>query len=316
GSTMTVTRTTIDGNLATGPDATHGGGGIFNNGGTLMINQSTVSNNQSTGAAANGGGLHVKTGTAMIMTSTFSGNASANHGGGIYANNNDVVLLNAVTVAMNMAMVNGGGFYNNNSMIATDIKNSIVSQNTAVSGMDLFGAFSSGGYNIAGTDAGSMFIPATGDLEDANPLLGPLANNGGTTLTHALLQGSPAYNAGNPADMFNDQIDMPVFDAIRDIGALESQVSLGIEEFLAGNGRNSHIYPNPSRDGLINIAFASVISEEVHGRVVEVGSGRVVHEFSSQTPVSQLDLSKNASGVYVIHLSSNNLNESHKVVLE
>jgi len=32
-----------------------------------------------------------------------------------------------------------------------------------------------------------------------DPLLGSLADNGGPTLTHALLAGSPAINAGDPA---------------------------------------------------------------------------------------------------------------------
>ncbi len=46
------------------------------------------------------------------------------------------------------------------------------------------------------------------------------------TLTHALLAGSLAYNAGDLADTFNDQIGNGVFDARRDIGAFESQTNL------------------------------------------------------------------------------------------
>ena len=41
-----------------------------------------------------------------------------------------------------------------------------------------------------------LILAASGDLSDTNPLLGPLADNGGATLTYALLVGSPAINAG------------------------------------------------------------------------------------------------------------------------
>ena len=41
----------------------------------------------------------------------------------------------------------------------------------------------------------------TGHITNVDPLLGPLANNGGPTSTHALLGGSPAIDAGNPSDV-------------------------------------------------------------------------------------------------------------------
>ena len=56
----------VDSNTASGPDVLHGGGGIFNNGGTLVVNNSTISNNISDGALGNGGGVHVKTGNATL----------------------------------------------------------------------------------------------------------------------------------------------------------------------------------------------------------------------------------------------------------
>jgi len=47
---------------------------------------------------------------------------------------------------------------------------------------------------LIGTGDGCSFVPATGDLVNVDPKLGPLADNGGPTLTHALLPGSPAIN--------------------------------------------------------------------------------------------------------------------------
>jgi hypothetical protein len=60
------------------------------------------------------------------------------------------------------------------------------------------------GHNLVGNKTGCTVTATTGDLfgtgaSPINPQLGPLANNGGTTQTHALLSGSPAINAGDSA---------------------------------------------------------------------------------------------------------------------
>jgi len=55
------------------------------------------------------------------------------------------------------------------------------------------GAISSQGYNL--DSDGSCHLTAATDLPGTDPLLGPLQNNGGPTLTHALLPGSPALDA-------------------------------------------------------------------------------------------------------------------------
>jgi hypothetical protein len=54
----------------------------------------------------------------------------------------------------------------------------------------------SDGYNLSSDNTCNLGGP--GDLNNANPQLGPLQNNGGTTQTMALLTGSPAIDAGNP----------------------------------------------------------------------------------------------------------------------
>lgn len=64
---------------------------------------------------------------------------------------------------------------------------------------DLAGVINSSGYNIVGTGAISH-INGPGDQTGiTNPMLGPLADNGGPTKTHMPLAGSPVINAGNPA---------------------------------------------------------------------------------------------------------------------
>jgi hypothetical protein len=72
----------------------------------------------------------------------------------------------------------------------------------------------------------SCSIGGSGNLVGVNPLLGPLADNGGPTRTHALLPGSPAINTGsNPLGLATDQrgTGFPrVSGAAADMGAYES----------------------------------------------------------------------------------------------
>jgi len=60
------------------------------------------------------------------------------------------------------------------------------------------GAITSQGHNLS-NDNGGGFLTGTNDQINTEPQLGPLANNGGATQTHALLSVSPAINTGNDA---------------------------------------------------------------------------------------------------------------------
>lgn len=311
GSTLTVTNVTIDSNTAQGSDVLHGGGGIFNNGGNLNVMNSTVSNNSTTGATSNGGGIHVKTGVANIMLSTISGNITVNNGGGIY--NNATATINAATIAENTAQ-NGGGIANN-SITPISLKNTIIAQNGAMSGDNVFssnGILTSNGYNFVGNDATNAFPAGTTDIEGGNIFLGPLANNGGTTMTHALLPGSLAYNAGSPTDLFNDQIGSPVFGGIRDIGAFEAQSQLGTNDFASG--LKSVVYPNPS-NGTFAVSLNSNFGQNVSGKVIELASGKVIKSFSASESITTISLNNFSSGIYILQMVSDSNTETHKLII-
>ncbi|MES2748275.1 MAG: choice-of-anchor Q domain-containing protein [Bacteroidota bacterium] len=230
GSTMTVNNVTINNNVARGNGATFGGGGIFVNGGNVIVNTSSITNNTSTGAAGNGGGVHVKTGSATIMTATISGNSSAANGGGVFSNAG--LTINASTIANNTATANGGGISNTSASLPV-LKNTIVASNMATTDADVSsttGAFVSNGFNLIGKASATSFVAASGDIVGSNAMpvnafLNALANNGGLTLTHSLQANSPAYNGGDNADSFTDQIGNALFGGRRDIGAYESQVA-------------------------------------------------------------------------------------------
>ena len=81
------------------------------------------------------------------------------------------------------------------------MSNTIIANNVDAGGEapDCTGQISSQGYNLVQNPAGCALIGGPGDITGEDPKLGPLANNGGPTQTRALLRGSPAIDAGNPA---------------------------------------------------------------------------------------------------------------------
>lgn len=161
------------------------GGGMGNDNSSYSLTNVTFSGNS---AQSGGGGLYNWFCSPSFTNVTISGN-SADYGGGMY-NAGGSPNLNNVTFSGNAATYYGGGMYNNeySSPILT---NSILWGNTPeqVHGDTMSATYSDiqGGY------------PGTGNI-DGDPLLGPLADNGGITLTHALGAGSPAIDAGDPAN--------------------------------------------------------------------------------------------------------------------
>jgi hypothetical protein len=125
----------------------------------------------------------------------------------------------------------GGGVYAGQSGPLCFFLDDIVALNSATNagtGPDVYGAFNSSGHNLIGATNDSSGFTAPGDLagSKASPLdpgLAPLADNGGLTLTLALLPGSPAIDAGgNLAAPPTDQRGFPrPFGPAADIGAYE-----------------------------------------------------------------------------------------------
>jgi hypothetical protein len=94
---------------------------------------------------------------------------------------------------------NGGGLVNvvNSGHAEASYKNTIVADNVGPNIVNLGGTLMSLGHNLSSDGTGNL--TASGDLPHADPKLGPLQNNGGPTPTQALLPGSPALAAGDPA---------------------------------------------------------------------------------------------------------------------
>jgi uncharacterized repeat protein (TIGR01451 family) len=118
-------------------------------------------------------------------------------GGSVAGGSSEVVIINT-TIYSNSASTNGGGVHIDGGGGSGWVKNSIVANNTASVGANCSNInLVSQGNNLASDD--SCDFDASGDLINTDPLLGPLADNGGGTLTHALLPGSPAVDAADNA---------------------------------------------------------------------------------------------------------------------
>ncbi len=204
GFALTLINSTVSGNTAN-----DNGGGIYGSG--TLIN-STVSGN----TARNGGGIN-GFGLTLINT-TVSGNFAKDNGGGIYHSFSTMGLYNA-TIVGNVANSEvggsgfGGGIYNASSTV--NFQNTILANNRYVVYInnrpvvfpeDCSGTLNSLGYNIVSETADCTI---SGSYIVASPYLSALQDNGGPTLTHALLPGSRGIDEGQPGNC-TDNLAAPI----------------------------------------------------------------------------------------------------------
>lgn len=223
--TLAVSNCVITGNTTF--DIAGGGAGIFN-AGTMTVAGTTISANSTNG---NGGGIF-NTGTLYLTDDTVAGNSGI-AGGGI-ANTGTLHTMNS-TIAANTAGAGGygGGLYASGSS-AVHLINTIVATNTAAAGPDIQGAITTASHNLIGNGTGSSGIAngVDGNLvgtnnSPINPVLGVLQINGGSTPTMALLESSPAQDAGTNDDVpeFDQRGFNRIVNSEVDMGAYEHQVS-------------------------------------------------------------------------------------------
>ncbi len=242
--TMTVARSTVSFNTGTG---NFFGGGL-DNAGSLALTASTVLGNF---AGGHGGGI-ASGGAASLLAitnSTIANNTILDGGAGSGAGGGVEVILGALTVlnstvtgnvdAGGYALGNAGGIsYSGGISPAFTLSNTVVAQNYATGGgpPDVRGTVAGGSVNnfigigtaaLTGITDGTAGNQIGTTAAPKDPLLGPLQNNGGTTLTRLPRSGSPLINKGNSAAsaaLTTDQRgSLRVVGVSVDIGAAEYQ---------------------------------------------------------------------------------------------
>ncbi|HKO44879.1 MAG TPA: choice-of-anchor Q domain-containing protein [Pyrinomonadaceae bacterium] len=237
------------------------GGAIFADGGTMTINTATFANNSANGGNGGDGG---ETGGAICAQITHGAGGLA-HGGAIANANTATLNIKHATISLNNAQAGNTGVnqpgINLPARLAAEgtgggirvgpgsvtLENTIIAGNTAANGLgdntgapvpgpDVDGTVVSNGHNLLGNATEATGFTGPGDLIGANPMLAPLADNGGPTETMELLPGSDAIDAGVAAGATTDQrgeprtVDDPgvpneATSDGTDIGAFETEVA-------------------------------------------------------------------------------------------
>ena len=252
-STLTVENCDISGNSVASDGAagsTAFGGGIANFDSDIgdaravltLINSTVRGNTAGNGGGGvyNAGDKNLSVTNLLARNCTLSGNSSSGYGAGLLSNQGIVRLENS-TITNNQAPVGAGLASAYGTTVKTTLANTIVAGNSGTDVDQIANtetpdatevSLRSAGYNLVGNGNAAPVFTVPGDQSGvADPRLGALDNNGGANRTHALLQGSPAINAGDPAFDGMGQFDGrgAGFDRVKrgrlDIGAFESDLS-------------------------------------------------------------------------------------------
>lgn len=198
-NTVELRRTEVSGNSVSAEGGEARGGGVLLGDGPYELRNTTISGNSVTGNVRAAGG-------GVFVDPTF--------GGGVVPDrfiHNSTITDNRANESMG-GVAFGGGLAVGSGALTVLVSNTIVAGNDAGgSADDCSGELASLGYVLLGSNAGCSFGPTpsasgmgdqVGDVagggEPIDPMLAPLADNGGPTRTHAPIEGSPAIDAGNP----------------------------------------------------------------------------------------------------------------------
>ena len=241
-ASLGMTDCTVSGNTSG-----NGGGGIHADHGSAIVTSTTISGNHTGGS---GGGFATSLGCSGTLTNcTISGNqADGSFGGGLFLlGGAGPFNVRSCTITLNHNGPNGQGAGGLESEGGVVLRNTIIAGNISDNPGPSFhspdcqeiaqDAIVSEGHDILGE---ALHCPSLADGQDhdrigtqaapIDPKLGPLADNGGPTLTHALIEGSPALDTADPAAPGSGGTACPATDqrgetrpagAACDVGAFE-----------------------------------------------------------------------------------------------
>lgn len=341
--TMTVDGTSISGNTASGAAADDGGGGIFNNGGTLVVGGgSSLFANVADGDAGSGGGILTIGGTVSIENSTISDNRANRAGGGIedasgaglgltltnvtmMSNNAGVapaaaapgnggalhvsgagdVMITGGTISGNLAALEGGGLWNGSGTMTVD--GSAITSNEATGD-----ALDDGGGGIFNN--GGILIVRNGATIDSNAASGAAGSGGGilnvsggsVTVSSSSLSANRANRAGGGIEdqsgsdgiavrlsdvtfMHNNAGAAPATASPGNGGALHVTGSGGVEYtagLVAANEAAAEGGGLWNGTGTMTIDGVTIENNRAHGDPADQGGGGVFNAGGSVTIVN------------------------------
>ncbi len=261
---------------------------------SVTIAGTTIEGNSQGGVHIQGA-LFARRSQLTILNSTVSGNQNANDGAGIYiwayydVGGIDFNIKNT-TITSNVSNGRGGGiFYGGGDADASTIENSVVAGNTASENPDLVIDGVVVNFSLIQDPGDSVLVETVpgSNIIGFDPLLGPLQDNGGPTLTHALLPGSPAIDRGDPDFTPPPDYDQRgegfyrVANGRIDMGAFERQIAVGWLQSLG----------DVSGDGTPDI---SVVQRDVLDRkratVRDAANGSLINKFDFSAALGPVDV--------------------------
>jgi hypothetical protein len=237
------------------PIGTGTGGGIFNHTGQLFVTNCGITGNTAsagggiytdahTGCSVRGSTINANTATFAAAMETYNSSSSLTNctiSGNSSQTTYDVLVYGEADVALmlvsNCTIVSSLAIrtetHHTGSSANVNLDNTILFSTTSGKNLSsIGGSFHSNDYNLSNRDD-SASLNMAHDRNNTDPMLGPLQDNGGGTLTQALLPGSLAIDKGNDTQNPTDQRGAPrVFDDPNstngggnssDIGAFEFQ---------------------------------------------------------------------------------------------
>lgn len=304
--------------------ATGGGGILAVAAGDIEFANNSVYRNEALGSFSDAGGLLLLNGggTIEIVNSTISTNYSGATGGGISAlTQGGTTSIEHSTIAFNRTtstVGGGGGVYHVGAGLLID--HTIVTDN-------LSGRADAAVRNVYDVSA---TVTATYSLLSGDSRLDVLRDNGGQILTHALLAGSPAADAGDPlavagtngvpvfdqrgsgySRVINDRIDIGAFERQPLTIVVDTEVDENDGDHSAGDLslREAIEITNASLGSDVTIEFAATLMNETifltHGqlvvtnglRVVGLGASALTIDASGNDPTPQLN-NRDGSGIF------------------
>lgn len=321
----------VDGSQIYSNTATNSGGAIYNNdfeygNADLVVKNSSIYNNKAHDGAAirlqssyqyavaniqnsvaysntttggDGGVLEQNRGTTTVANSTLTGNSAANGGAVDFAG--QIITFTNSTLANNSASAQGATVFISNTTPYTDtaiFQNTVVSNQTGnnCATANAQSLIDDGGYNLEYSGGNANSCGFSNHAQSGDPLLGPLVNNGGPTLTMALLDNSPAIGNGN-----NSICDSSPINGLDQRGYSRSSINCDIGAYEATKGKVGTGTPDSCTEATFKAALAK------GGYITfNCGPNPITIPFTSGTQAVVTQTNTTVDGGNLVTLSGNN----------